>query len=278
MEKKERPLVSVVIPAYNNEDTIGATVKSVMGQTYRNLEIIVVDDASTDGTAEVILGLQEKDARIRLYRNEKNLGMAGNWNECMRRAGGEYVKLVCADDLLDAEAIEREAEAMERYPSVNLVESDTRLVDIYGKKTGVFRRYRKAGVVDGKKIAKTALVWNNFFGAPVNNLIRRSVFRETGYFDSGFTYILDFDLWIRIACAGDVYIIHELLNSFRIRNDSNTGKAMGSDRDAYVEEHRRLVEKYGGELRLTVFWRRFSVWFRKFRNKMIGVYLKIFTK
>ncbi len=278
MEKKEQPIVSVVIPAYNNENTIEATLRSVMEQRYKNLEIVVIDDNSTDNTLHILETLQKQDERIKIFHNDTNLGMTGNWNRCLKEAEGEFIKLVCADDLLDKAEIAKETEAMISNPSVNLVESDTRLIDIYGKKTGAFKRYPKAGVVDGKKIAKTSLIWNNFFGAPVNNLIRKSILTETGYFDEKFTYILDFDMWIKIACTGDVYIIHELLNSFRIRNDSNTGNLIGNNREIYVEEHRKLVEKYAKELHLLKFERMFSIWFRKFRNILIGVYLKLFSK
>ena len=278
MDKIEQPIVSVVIPAYNNENTIEATIRSIMEQSYKNLEIVVIDDNSKDNTLQILETLQKQDERIKIFHNDINLGMTGNWNRCLKEAEGEFVKLVCADDLLDKEEIAKETEAMLLNPSVNLVESDTRLIDIYGKKTGAFKRYPKAGVVDGKKVAKTSLIWNNFFGAPVNNLIRKSILEKTGYFDEKFTYILDFDMWVKIACTGDVYIIHELLNSFRIRNDSNTGNLIGNNREVYVKEHERLVEKYAKVLKLSGFECAFSIWFRKFRNVVIGVYLKLFSK
>lgn len=278
MDRKEKPLVSIVIPAYNNENTIIATLDSVRRQSYEKIEIIIIDDNSTDKTLQLITEQQKADDRIIIYHNSTNLGMTGNWNKCIQVSNGEFVKLVCADDLLDENEIEKETQAMLVNPSVNLVESDTRLVDINGKKTGTFKRYYKSGIVNGKEIAKTSIIWNNFFGAPVNNLVRKSVFEETGYFDERFTYILDFDMWMKIACAGDVYIIHEVLNSFRIRNDSNTGKLIGRDRDTYVEEHRRLVDKYAKKLRLTKFEYAFSLWFRRFRNIAIGLYLGLFAK
>ena len=278
MDRKEQPLVSIVIPAYNNENTIIATLESIRNQSYKNIEIIILDDNSKDKTLQLVTEQQKKDNRIKIYHNSTNLGMIGNWNKCIQMSNGEFVKLVCADDLLDKNEIEKETGVMILNPSVNLVESDTRLIDINGKKTGSFKRYHKSGLVKGKKIARTSIIWNNFFGAPVNNLIRKSVLDKTGYFDEQFTYILDFDMWMKIACTGDVYIIHELLNSFRIRNDSNTGNLIGKDRETYVAEHQRLVDKYAGELQLNRFEYAFSIWFRKFRNAAIGIYLRVFAK
>lgn len=271
-------LVSVCIPAYNNEGYIKDTIESVLHQTYQNIEVVVVDDCSRDHTVDVVKSIE--DPRIKLYCNEKNLGMTGNWNRCLELANGEFVKLICADDMIDRNAIELEAKAMQEHPTANLVESDTRLVDINGKKTGAFKRYPKSGLVDGKKLARKSLILKNFYGAPVNNLIRKSALEKTGGFDPKFTYILDFDLWVSLSCTGDVYIIHKLLNSFRVRNDSNTGMLIGEKRDIYVAEHRRLVEKHAKTdvTSMHAFDIQLSMLIRRLRNMAIWVYLKIFAK
>lgn len=273
-----KPLVSVCIPAYNNAAYIKDTVMSILEQTYQNIELVVVDDCSTDNTVEVLETIQ--DERLKIYKNEHNLGMVGNWNRCLELATGEYVKLICADDMIHKDAIEKEAKMMYKHPTVNLVESDTTLVDINGKKTGQFRRYHKSGVVNGVKLAKKSMLLKNFYGAPVNNLIRRSALEKTGGFDTTFTYILDFDMWLRLSCTGDVYIIHEQLNSFRIRNDSNTGMLIGKKRDVYNAEHKKLLEKHAnaGIVKFTGFDIALSMMIRKMRNTAIGVYLKIFAK
>lgn len=273
-------LVSICIPTYNNEGYIKNTVLSILRQTYQKIQVIIVDDCSKDSTVEIVEKIRKKDDRIKLYKNEQNLGMVGNWNKCLSLAEGEFVKLICADDMIDKNAIEKEVAAMQQHPSVNLVESDTRLVDINGKKTGYFKRYPKSGLVNGKKAAKTSLMLNNFFGAPVNNLIRRNVLEQTGGFDPLFTYILDFDFWVRIACVGDIYIIHEVLNSFCVRNDSNTGDLIKNRRNVYVDEHKKLLLKHAnaGILKISGFEVTLSILIRKFRNVLIDIYLKIFAK
>ena len=77
----KQPLVSVCIPTYNNADYIEETMRSVLNQTYQNIELIIVDDQSEDGTVQVVKNV--KDPRVKLFINEKNLGMSGNWNHCM---------------------------------------------------------------------------------------------------------------------------------------------------------------------------------------------------
>ena len=86
------PLVSVCIPAYNNAAYIKETIDSILGQTYSNLELVICDDRSKDDTVKVIEAI--KDDRIKLFQNEKNLGMSGNWNHCLSKCSGEFIKLI----------------------------------------------------------------------------------------------------------------------------------------------------------------------------------------
>ena len=89
-------LVSVCIPAYNNADYICETIDSVLNQTYKNIELVIVDDNSNDNTLEIIKHYEAKDNRVKVYHNDKNLGMAGNWNHCLELCNGEFIKLLLA--------------------------------------------------------------------------------------------------------------------------------------------------------------------------------------
>lgn len=273
----EKPLVSVCIPAYNNAAYIAETIESVLKQTYENLELLICDDQSTDDTVKVIESFS--DPRLRLIRNEKNLGMSGNWNHCLSFCRGEFIKLICADDVLSPEAVAKEAAALSEHPSALLAESDTRLFDLDGKAKGWYKRYPKAnGLVDGKVVVRAGFFSQNYFGAPLANMFRRSAVEEFGGFDTDFVYILDYEFWVRLACQGDVYIIHEPLNYFRVRNDSNTGEVIAGDKTAaYVREHELLLKKHGDAVGLTEAEFRKSVRIRKFRNFAANIYLKVFV-
>ena len=269
------PQVSVCIPAYNNEAYILDTINAVLAQTFTDFELVVIDDCSKDGTAAVVEAVT--DPRVRLVRNEKNLGMAGNWNRCIEAAKAPLVKVLCADDILYPDSLKLEAQALLDNPDINLVSSDTALINMQGQQVGSFKRWPVNGRMSGKKLARISLLFNNFFGAPCNNLFRREAALSVGGFDKNFPYILDFDLWLRLACTGDVYIIHETLNGFRLRNDSNTGEVMGTGEkgDVYVAEHGRLVDKHRAALGLGRFGCGFSKWWRGARSKIIHLYLKL---
>lgn len=272
-----KPLVSVCIPAYNNAGYIKETIDSVLNQTYPNIELVICDDKSKDDTVSVIESIE--DSRIKLYKNEKNLGMSGNWNKCLSKCSGEFIKLICADDMLAEDCLEKEVGALMEHPEAVLAESDTRLVDLNGKQKGFYKRYKTSGLTNGKKIARAGFFVKNYFGAPLANTFRRSTLEKTQGFDTWYTYILDYDFWVQLACMGDVYIIHEPLNYFRVRNDSNTGNVMAGDKtEDYVREHIHLVNKFKKELHLSDADVKKSIRIRKLRNFAAGIYLKIFVR
>ncbi len=274
MTTNNLPLVSVCIPAYNNADYISETIDCILNQTYKNIELVICDDHSTDKTIEVIQSYS--DPRVKLFLNEKNLGMSGNWNNCLNHCTGEFIKLICADDMLANDALEKEVMALINHPSAVMSESDTQFRDLQGNTKGSYTRYKKSGLVDGKVIARAGLFSRNLFGAPLNNTFRRSVLEQVHGFDPSFKYILDYDFWVSIACLGDVYIIHEPLNYFRLRSDSNTGKVLTTEQKAYVEEHKMLLRKHSQELHISNVDFTLSVMIRKILNFGSRIYLRLF--
>lgn len=277
----EQPLVSICIPAYNNADYIGETVESILKQSYQNLELIIVDDNSKDHTLEVIQEYAKKDMRIRIYHNDNNLGMSGNWNYCLSLCKGEFIKLICADDLLAENTLQKEVEALVQNPSAILVESDTKLVDLNGKGKGFYKRFPARGLVSGRKVTRRGFFNKDYFGAPQANTFRRDAYERVGGFDTSYTYILDYDFFAELAKLGDIYIIHESLNFFRVRGDSNTGQVMGDDKEktaAYVAEHRYLLEKNREALQLSGLEIGLSVLIRRFRCFAASIYLKLLVR
>lgn len=265
-------MVSICIPAYNNEKDIKGTLESLLKQTYKDIEIVVVDDASTDSTAALVESI--KDDRIHLYRNEKNLGMAGNWNRCVELAKGEYIKLICADDRLVPESIETEVNAMQKDPAIVMTVNDSIMINRDGKKLGIFGRYPKKGIQDGKKLAQKSMIYNNYFGMPCAVMFRKSVFEKAGGFDPAYRYILDFDLWMSMAPFGKVDVLKEKLNYFMLREDSNTGKVMTKEKKAYYEEHVYLLRKNADRLSIGKAGQFLSRTLRKSRSAAYGIWLK----
>ncbi|MDE7256747.1 MAG: glycosyltransferase, partial [Clostridia bacterium] len=106
-------LVSIIMPNYNCEKYIGETVESVLNQTYTNWELLIVDDCSADNSLEIIKGFAEKDARIKVFVNEKSSGAAASRNRAIREAGGKWIAFLDSDDLWTADKLEKQIKFME---------------------------------------------------------------------------------------------------------------------------------------------------------------------
>lgn len=101
-----KPLVSILIPVYNRGDLVSEAIESAINQTYKNLEIIIVDNHSTDNTWQVLQFFETLDNRIRIFRNDENIGPVYNWEKCINEAKGEYSKFLFSDDLISKNYIE----------------------------------------------------------------------------------------------------------------------------------------------------------------------------
>lgn len=132
-QTNKRPMVSVIMPAYNGERFIEAAIRSVMAQTFTDWELIVIDDGSQDATVDVITRLMGEDPRITLLRNEKNLGVANTRNRGLDLAAGGYVALLDSDDLWYPEKLEKQV-ALARQTGADVVYCSYAIVDEHGRK------------------------------------------------------------------------------------------------------------------------------------------------
>ena len=191
-------LVSVVIPAFNCADYIGATLNSVFAQSYRPIEVIVVDDGSTDATATVV-----RDNPEIIYIRQQNGGPARARNAGIGRASGRYVAFQDADDLWMADKLSRQLAIMESDPQIGLVFGDMRNFEAaHDNGPTMFEKYQlderffgDARLVVG---AVEKLVRMNFI-ATGTVLARREVLISAGLFDESLRRAEDWDLWLRIA-------------------------------------------------------------------------------
>ena len=276
-----KPKVSVCVPVYNNADTIVETLECVLNQTYKDIELIVVDDNSSDDSLKVIKEFEKKtkDDRLRIFHNDNNLGMAGNWNYCLSLCKGEYLRLLCGDDLIDGDLIRREVEILDANPKIQMVSSDTRFIGLDGELGGQYKRYHKSGVTEGIDAVRFSFFTRDYLGAPLANLFRRSAYEKVGGFDCDFSYIIDYDFFVAIALLGKIYIIHEPLNYFRLRPASNTSEVLGgAGANVYIKEHEMLINKYSSNLNLKKWQIKLSVFIRKKMIRMGDLYLRVFMK
>jgi glycosyltransferase involved in cell wall biosynthesis len=240
------PLVSICIPVYNAEPYILKTLSSALNQTYKNLEIIIFDNCSTDKTAEIIRTF--KDSRITYYLNDKNYGAFINFQKCVEAGNGEFIKLLNADDLLKPNAIEMQANILIKYPDVSLCITATNVINEFDDIIMKRQLYKKSIKINGKKIAKKSLLCGrNIYGEPSTVLFRKDKSKQVGNFTNELYISSDLDYWIRLSYIGDVYYINEFLSDWRVSSTNDTNnlffnnfKLLFIDWDILLKRHSEL--------------------------------------
>ena len=151
-------ICTVAIPVYNrkNKSLNYVALESALAQRLRDMEIVVVDDCSTDGTWEVLQTYH--DSRLRLVRNERNLGLFGNFNRSLQLAQGKYICFLCSDDKLHPNCLTPEIEMMEQHENVVLLSTYGRRVDEHGNILGMQANHFPPGIYDGES-AITGALW-----------------------------------------------------------------------------------------------------------------------
>jgi glycosyltransferase involved in cell wall biosynthesis len=208
------PLVSVVIPAYNAAQFIERTLVSVLTQTYRNIEVLVVDDGSKDETAQIVEVLAQQDDRIHLLQ-QPNAGVAAARNLGIQYAKGEFIAPIDADDIWYPQNLEKQVETMiEGGDAVGLVYSWSVDIDETGGLLGGFCAAQIQGVVF------PTLICHYFLRNASASLIQRSCFDTVGYYDSSLRKHYaqgceDWDLYLRIAERYEFRVVPEFLIGYR---------------------------------------------------------------
>lgn len=211
------PRCSVVIPAYNVEGYVEEAVRSALSQTYASTEVIVVDDGSTDRTAEAI---EQFGDRIRLLE-QPNRGLAAARNRALEAATGEFIALLDGDDVFLPTRLERMVAYLEAHPEIGFATSDAYL--LYGRHASGDTYYRHAGERGGVRFRTENqdrwIVQGNF--VLVMTVTRRELFERHGRFEETLETLEDWDLWMRFILGGErVGLVDEPLAHYRLRPGS----------------------------------------------------------
>src|ERR1700756_203085 len=211
------PRVSVVVPAYNSVAFIDATMRSILPQSFSDFELVVSDHSSTVGTWEAMQQFAA-EPRVRLSRLASGGGAPANFNAVTNTATGEFIKLVCGDDLLLPESLAEQVAALEAHPSAVMAASPRDVIDAEG--TPVLRNRGLAGLrgeVNGAEaIRRTVLAGTNIFGEPASVLFRRAALVGAGGWDARFPYLIDQATYCAVLLQGSLVAVPRALASFRV--------------------------------------------------------------
>lgn len=205
----QAPLVSVLMTAYNREKYIGEAIGSVLASSYRNFELIIVDDRSSDRTVEIANGFAAKDPRVKVYINEKNLGDYPNRNKAASHAQGVYLKYVDADDYIYPWALEMLVNMMEKFPAAGWGLCS---MAPYIKSPFPFM------LTPREAYEYNYLGPGLFHKAPLSSIIRKQIFDDAGGFSSQ-RMCGDYEMWHRLALKYNVVLMPQGMVWYREHGD-----------------------------------------------------------
>jgi len=222
------PYVSIVVPAYNQENYLDETIQSILHQDYKLIELIVLDDGSQDNTKKI---LQKYDHQF-YYASHTNMGQANTLNKGWYKARGEILSYLSADDLLMPNSVSTAVQYLNEYPDIVLTYCDFNLIDPNSK---IIRKV-SAPNFDYLEMVKRLICQP---GPGV--FFRKRAFNRTGGWNPEFRQMPDYDYWLRLGLNGPFKRIPQILASFRIHEKSMTFSK--GDR-TMASEPVRIIEKY----------------------------------
>ncbi len=240
------PLVSVIIPAYNAEAFIGQTLKSVLSQTYKNIEVLVVDDGSLDRTAEIVEFWAQKDRRVILLK-QSNAGVAAARNLAIKKSQGEYIAPIDADDIWYPQKLEKQVQCMlEADQSVGLVYAWSAYIDAEDNIIGEYSSFQYLNMRSMEGYVYPAMLQMNMLGNGSVPLIRRSCFDKIGFYncklkEQNAQGCEDWDIYLRIAEVYQFRVVPEFLIGYRqlIGSMSRCYEVMAKSYDLVMADSKR---------------------------------------
>jgi glycosyltransferase involved in cell wall biosynthesis len=229
------PRVSICIPAYNHGRFLGAAIESALSQTWTDLEVVVSDNRSTDDTEAVVAPFVQRDARVRYELAPTHVGMAENFNRSLALARGEYVKFLCADDLLEPQCVERLVTAM-AGEDVVLAGCARYLADESNTIVGETRYAKSGWRGPGDVAARRCFFLGNLIGEPTAVMFRRRDAREG--FSARYTQLIDLDFWFRLLERGGFAFVATPLCRVRV----HPGRATQRNADSgHISGNKQLL-------------------------------------
>lgn len=240
----KEPLVSVVMAAYNHEKYVTDAINSVLNQTYKNIEVIVEDDCSTDATAEKIKAI--KDKRLKKIYSKENKGAVATMNHLISLCSGEYVAIIGSDDIWYPNKLEIE---MQQFVNdkIGAVFSLADIIDENGEKyendvdfsSDVFR---SGNMSRGKRVRKFFEIGNHL--CHPSSIISKKVMDEIGPYNEVYRQLHDFDYWVRLISKYDIIVVNDkLLGYRRFKSKTNLSNSSFASNVRVMNEHYSIIKK-----------------------------------
>lgn len=211
-----KDLVTIAIPTYNRARFITEAIRSAQAQTYRNIEILVVDNCSTDNTRLIVESI--KDKRLKYCRNPKNIGMKNNWNKCVQLAKGQFILILGDDDILYPDFVDETIKIYKNYPNLGFIFTHTNKVDVEGQYLMRWGYdFCKPGYIKGGDYLLDTIKYGCCLTNSSTMICHKRIYNSVGEYRQEFgANTFDFNMYLRIAEKYDVYFLDKTLTDYRI--------------------------------------------------------------
>lgn len=244
-ELYQSPTISVVISCYNYAQYLGACLESAIKQTFKAIEIIVIDDGSTDNTNEVVKPYLS-DPRVRyIYQNNK--GQAYAKNTGIRNTRGEFIAFLDADDYWETTKLEKQM-ALFNDPLVGVVYSTARYIDDQGNSKRI--RIQMKYLQPREGLITRYMIFDNFVPFS-SSVVRREVFQKVGIFDESLRMAIDWDLWLRVSVHYRFQYVKEPLLFYRVGHPGQMSKNLEVRQACTDKIIKRFIEENPTHVSLT---------------------------
>ena len=236
----DTPLISVVMPVYNGERFLTEAIDSILNQTFRDFEFIIIDDGSTDNTPVILEQYSKKDKRIIWYREDKNEGIIVALNTGLNLARGKYIARMDADDISLPERLERQVRYLESNKEVGVLGSGAQIIDQYGRTSSIIKFPE----------TNSPILWSLSYFCPIIHptvMARREIYVEAGGYRSVWPHAEDYDLWTRIAGRSTLHNLGEVLLQLRKHEANITQAEFPLTLSNSLEISRKFVETLLGK-------------------------------
>jgi glycosyltransferase involved in cell wall biosynthesis len=223
--------ISVLMPVYNCETYLRESIESILNQTFKDFEFLIIDDGSIDSSAEIIRSYS--DPRIRLIQNEENIGITKSLNKGLNLAKGKYIARQDADDISMPERLEKQVNFLEAHSNIALISSSIQGIEESGKEVWIWKL-----PCDNNIIKENLLKGLNQFSHP-SSMFKKECIQKVGGYRQIFDAAEDYDLWLRIAEEYEVSNIEQILCRYRVRKE-----AISVERKEEQILHHRNAHKY----------------------------------
>ncbi len=270
------PKVSIILPTYNGSKFIRRSIESVLVQSFVNFELLVIDDGSTDSTAEIIQEAARNDSRVVYLKNEKNLGIQKTLNKGLKEAKGEYIARIDDDDLwVDEDKLKNQTEFLDTHPDYVLVGTGVIIQNEEGAEL-----FRFLNIQNDEEIRRSLLGKNCFTHSSV--MFKKSAAMKFGGYDESqeTRHIEDYDLWLKLGTIGKLANLPYYSVRFTLRsgNISSKNKTIQFRKDLeMIKKYKKYYPNYlnaylRGYLRL-IFYGVFNVLpLAALKNKILRIY------